>query len=212
MIAVSSRHALPVIALAVAAAIPIGWHAVFAPVADSCRDPAALLASETIGEGRVSEPARAYERGGTEITGEVRPTPAGVFSMRFRVLRGSEATAYYGLAEVHQLDTSFPLDAPGDPIALDARDGRIPVRWLEDSFGSKFRVRGHFFVLDERPVEHPFLASIARAVRQLIDGTLPMTLFAFRAEGMATASDAMREHTRAWLRAAWERHQQVCSR
>jgi len=213
VIAVSSRHALGVLVLAAAAAIPIGWHAILAPTNDPCRDPTALLASERFGEGRVTDrAARPSKHGATQITGEVRPNPPGVFSMAFRMARGFQPTAFYGLMEVHEFDNSFPLDAPGDPVALDARGVRLPVRWLEDSFRLNFRVRGHFFVLDGQPVEYPFLVGLARAGDQLLGGTLPVTMFVFRAEGRETASDAMREHTRAWLRDAWEHYQKVCSR
>jgi len=212
VIAVSSRHALAVLALAVVAAIPIGWHAIVAPTADPCRDPAALLASEQIGQGRVIEPARPGERGAIHLTGRVEPNPPRVFSMIFRVSRGFEPESYYGLREVASLDHSLPLDTTGEQIALEDGSASLPVLWLEDSIGSNFRVRGHFFVLDGQPVVHPFFAGLARAGSQLTGGTLPVTMFVFRAEGATSESEVMRDQTRAWLRDAWKHYQQVCSR
>ena len=212
MTAVSSRHALPVLALAIAAAIPIGWHAIAAPVADSCRDPAALLASTQVGTGRVVEPARPGDRGLIRLSGRVQPNPPRVFSMIFRVSRSSlEPDAFYGLHEVSALDHSIPLDTAGDRIALENGDARIPVHWLEDTIGSNFRVRGHFFVMDGQVVEHPFFAGLARAGSQLIHGTLPVTMFVFRAEGAVSEAEVMRDQTRAWLRDAWKHYQQACA-
>lgn len=214
MIALSSRYALPVLVLAALTAIPIGWHAAVAPIAEPCRDAAALLASEQIGDGRVTQRSLALEgpRGTSRISGEVVPTTPSVYSMLFRISRGFVPSTFYGSGEVHLLDNTFALDAAADLIGLDAGDVRLPVHWLEDTLGSNFRVRAHFYVFDGRPVEYPFAAGIALAGRQLLGGTRPVTLFMFRAEGRAIATDAMRRDTGDWLRAAWEHYGEVCAR
>jgi hypothetical protein len=212
VIALSGRYALPVLGMTLLAAIPIGFHAVAAPVADSCRDAAALLASERIGEGRVGErrPANGGGPGEGAIQGAL-PQAEDVFSMVFRVARGSRPSAFYGLGQVQALDDSFALDAGGELLELDAGDARLPVHWLEDAFEPRFRVRAHFYVVDGRPVANPFTAGLALAGEQLLGGTRPVTLFIFRANGRTTASDVMRENARAWLLAAWQRHQEACA-
>ena len=211
MIAVSRRYALPVLGMAVLAAIPIGLHAVVAPVADPCRDAAALLASERIGEGLVSgrRPATTGAPDEGQIDGELPPADH-VSSMIFRVSRGSAPSAYYGAGPVQAFDNTFTMDADGELVELDAGDARLPIHWLEDALAPNFRVRVYFYVLDGRPVAHPFPAGLAIAGRQLLGGTRPVTLFVFRAEGRAVATEAMRRNAREWLRAAWQRYREVC--
>jgi hypothetical protein len=210
----SSRHALHVLVLAGLAALPIGWHALASPTADGCRDAESLLASERIGEGSVTErwPPPPGPPDVRRIGGAIAPPTPDVFSMRFRVSRGFMPSLYYGSLEVHAIDPTFGHDNAGELIRIEADGVDLPVHWLEDSFSSNFRVRAHFYVFDGRPVAYVFPAGMAVAARQLFYGTLPVTLFAFRAEGGVLAIDAMRSAARDWLRAAWLRHQEVCGR
>jgi hypothetical protein len=211
LIAASRRHAVPVLALAALAAIPIGWHAIASPVVDSCRDPQALLAAQRIGEGRATKlwPDPGGRAGAGGLHGEVAP-PAEVNSMIFRVLRGFDPWTVYGSAPLAALDNDFVLDAIPERVELDAGGEMLPVHWLEDAVLQDFRVRAHFYLLDDRPVGHPFPAGLAQAGGQLRHGTRPVTLFMFRAVGRTSAADAMRREARAWLRAAWQHYREVC--
>jgi hypothetical protein len=211
--ALSSRPAFPVIALAVVAAIPIAWHAIAAPTADACRDAEALLGSEWIGEGRVTDhwPPLPGPTDVLRIGGEIAGSSDDVAPMKFRLSRGFEPLTYYATSEIHDIDPTFATDVAGHRVELEADGATLPVYWLEDSLESKFRLRAYFYAFEGRPVEHVFPAGVAAAARQLVHGTLPVTLFVVRAEGQVSASDAMRGAARDWLRAAWARHQEVCA-
>jgi hypothetical protein len=212
MIALSPRHARAVVALAAIAALPITWHALAAPITDDCRDPEALMSTEQIGALSVidRQPPLDGPLGVRRITGGLRVPGGDLYSMGFRVSRGFTPSDYYGLLEVHDMDKSFSLDAAGERIAIDADGTALPVRWLEDTFERNFRVRAHFLVYDGRPIASPFAAGVATAGRQLVHGTLPVTMFAFHAAGPASARDAMRDAAREWLRAAWALQQRAC--
>jgi hypothetical protein len=211
--ALSTRPAWAVIALATVSAVPIGWHAVTAPTMDSCRDAEALFASESIGEGLVTDrwPPLPGPPDVRRIGGQVAPPTPDVGPMKFRISRSFVPSTYYGDSEVHDLDTSFGHGDPGRLVEIEAGGVSLPVYWLEDTFEANFRVRAYFTVFDGRPVARVLPAAVAAAGRQLLRGTRPVTLFAFRAEGRALASDAMRGAARDWLRAAWIRHQEVCA-
>jgi hypothetical protein len=208
----SGRYALPVLGMALLAAVPIGFHAVAAPVVDPCRDAAALLAAERIGEGRVGErrPANGGAPGEGILDGKL-PQGEHVFWMDFRLSRGTAPSHFFGLGQVQAFDGSFSLDDGGELLELDAGDARLPIHWLEDTFEPRFRMRAHFYVVDGRPVADPFAAGLSIAGRQLLGGTRPVTLFMFRASGRTLASDVMRESAREWLRAAWQHHQEACA-
>jgi hypothetical protein len=211
VIAPSSRHAVPVLAVAALAAIPIGWHALAAPTADRCRDPDALIASQSIGEGRVTGRRTAPEAPDVLwIDGEMVPPPD-VVSMQFRVSRSFAPSNFYGSSEVQSFDNSFSFDRAGDLMPVDADGVELPVHWLEDPLRMQFRLRAHFYVFDGHPVESPFSAGVAVAGRQMVRGTLPVTLFVFAVKGRPRVSDQMRSAARDWLRAAWRRYQEVCT-
>jgi hypothetical protein len=212
LIAVSRRHAGAVLAMAALAAVPLGWHAIAAPVADPCRDPHALLASQRIGGGRVGDrrPDKAGRRGAGWIGGEIPSPTADVNSMIFRVSRGFDPFAFYGSGPLTALDPDFVLDERPERVDLDAGGENLPVYWLEDAPLRDFRLRAHVYVLGSRPVAHPFPAGLAVWPQQLRNGTLPVTLFMFRAVGRASAADAMRRDARDWLRAAWQHYREMC--
>ena len=213
MIALSPRPALLVLALAAIALLPTAWHALAVPIADDCREPEVLMSAERIGAIPVTErePPIYGPLGARRITGVLESPGFDLYATGFRVSRGFTPSDYYGLAEVHDIDESFPLDAAGELVEIDAGGTPLPVRWLEDSFEANLRVRAHFYAVDGRPVESPFAAGVSAAGRQLVHGALPVTLFAFRVEGRASARDAMSEAARDWLREAWALHQRACA-
>ena len=142
---------------------------------------------------------------------EVLPAPAGVAGMRFRVQRGFDPSAFYGSPALHSFDASYSLDDASELVALDVGDERLPVHWVEDELGRGFRMRAHLYVQDRRPVALPFVGGLTLAATQLVSGTRPVTLIAFRGLGSDSGAEAMRRAAREWIRSAWEEYGRMCA-
>jgi len=211
VISASPRYAWPVVALALLAAVPVWIHAARRPVHDPCAAATQLAGLSRIGGMSVStREVQAARPGAVVLEGGASTLPRGVDDLGFRLERSFEPEAVYGLASVRRFGSQYFVDLPVDLIALDTETGPIPVNWIESVQDQLFRLRAHVFVLDRKAVASPFLEGLGLAVPQLLGGTRPVTVLAFRAEGTAIQAEVMRERARKWLRGAWADYGRLC--
>ena len=210
MIVAAKRRAWALAALALLAALPIGWHTFHQPTVDLCADSDALFASNRLGGAVVT--AREVVGDGTgSLDGQIRGLPDGVTSMDVRLQRSFEPSEYYGESAVHEVGDAFWLEERFELGWIEADDGRrLPVYSASDTLAPNHRLRSYMVIWGRRPTASPFLAGLARGPAQLLRGTRPVSLLIVRADGLTHGADAMLEMQADWIRKAWGEFERAC--
>jgi hypothetical protein len=93
---------------------------------------------------------------------------------------------------------------------LDIPGGPLPVHLVRSSGSGRFHVIAYAFVFGNEPVENPFLAQLAGALRELRHGRRPLTVLL--AGGAATPDTVAHREALAlrWIASAWEHFRGMC--
>lgn len=215
MTPLSKRFALAALAVLVVAfaAATVGARATHHR--DGCSDPSALAAPTHF------DGLRPFERDASResttrplwsqgrITLDVRNAP----EFDVLVVRSYDPISLYLATENLLPMRAEPDKGVSEEVHTDA--GLVPVRFLYAMSRNSALWRTEFlayvFVYDDEPVASPFLAQMASAVPDLVNGRRPMTLLLVRG-GVSNLYLAEAEHrARSWLIDAWKRYRETCS-
>jgi hypothetical protein len=206
----SGRLAAPALALLLAAVVPIWVRAVADPAPDACGE-ALLPGTVEALPGTLAARERPDLRvpGLSQWTeGEIAPPADGLPPLRFRIVRSSDPTAFYGEPIGYFSGNSVP-DARRGLLWLESGADRLPVHWRYDDSEAAYVIR-YLFVQDGRPVRHPLRVGLANAARQVAIGTRPVTLLLVDGVGIPIHGEAIGRAAEAWLREAWQRYASGC--
>lgn len=134
-------------------------------------------------------------------------TPTGAAS--YQILRSdqpSELTWSWVLKLDRPLD---PLDSWGESREVDGES--IVVHWVEESIGSTKHFAASTEVLGCEPVQSLLASQIQSAPRQLLHGSLPLTVYVVEATVSRIEEEAVKQVASEWLGAAVSHHREVCS-
>jgi len=204
----SGRYAKALIGVLLIFAVPI-LHTMFdARRRDDCRDPALLFVTSLIE--------------GSKPTGESMPTSSdGVIQWSY----GQLANPQYPknplrFQIVRSFDRAFssPTNVLGETLDPEAHDvdrvpapsGELPVHVAIDNTRNPSRFAAWVFLHDGRPTQNPFLSVLASAPRQLLGGSLPVTLL--MVDGILIGEDPgpVTGVAKRWFVAAWEQFVKAC--
>ena len=211
MTPLSNRYALPLLALLLLALVPVAIHSYGDFRTDDCADPAALADLSRMGQ-VLDVQENVGRRTGSRIQwtdGVFAPVPPGLPRMRFRVVRSVEPSDFY-MRPVRFLE-SMPF--PPEPRIrwIDAGSQKLPVQFVYRYVSGAGRVAAYMFVYDARPVVHPFPASLANAIPDLLSGTRPVTFFLIYGAAPQRRLPELEEKALEWMAAAWSYYDRVCS-
>jgi len=206
----SPRLAWAAAALLVVALVPIAYGR-YAPRADECGDPAALLdarAIDPITEATDQGPRGTdVERG--RMLGTVKPRRALESGMVVAIQRA------YGLPNrLLSPATALPGRREPDDVQLESLEtafGAIPVHYAYERRGRYTRLTAYAMAYRGEPIVSPLRTRLAGAPAALLSGRWPVTVFA---AGVRTHSRDLainRERIDVWLRDAWVRYRTVCT-
>jgi hypothetical protein len=210
MTPLSARFAAPALALLLAAAAPIWLRAVTEPEPDACGEPLVPRGVEAL-PGTLAARERPDLRvpGFSQwVEGEIAPPAGGLRPLRFRIVRTSNPTWFYGEPIAYFSGNSIP-DARRGLLWLESGPDRLPVHWRYDDSEAAYVIR-YLFVQDGRAVRHPLTAGLANAARQVAIGTRPVTLLLVDGVGMPTDGEAIGRAAEAWIRGAWQLYTSGC--
>lgn len=210
MIALSSRYVVPIAVLAVLTAVPVAMVAGGRRDADDCADPGALRATLLIPGSVPGFSERAPKPGELMFgQGTLKPRLSKTAPpLRFAVKRSFEpadVTSRPGRMVVHRLEaqkTEFRV--------LERNGVRLPVHWLEERTRALPAFAAYFYVYEGRPVRNPYRALLGSALRRLVGGPRPMTVFAAGGQAPTALNDAAVRQAEDWLFAAWDHYRAVC--
>jgi hypothetical protein len=203
---ISPRFAGAAIALLVAAAVPVWFHAVTVPTYDDCANPEAFFGAARIGgadmvtlEGLMTEVegAEGQLRGGSQ------------YRLAVRVVRSFSPSLLYASPIRFGFDSMLYLH-PGEARWLEAGDDVLPVHWNSYEGQRTTRIEAHSFFHGGVPVWHPPRPGLALALRQLVGGTRPVTVLIV--SGVASRDDgpAFSRAAERWLVSAWQQLEATC--
>jgi hypothetical protein len=205
----ASRPLLPMLVLAVAAAVPIGWRAFAGGHWEDCANPDALLDAVRVpgtrSAQRLDPPpgGRAFAR----VVGELDASAGGI-PLEFRLVRS---------VRVLTLVDAWPawLGLEWDPDWIARREVEIGAERVTVRVAAR-RLRGYvqifaaLLVHAGRPLDGLLSRQLETAPAQVLRGTLPITLYA----AGGTVPDAAETEAEAagvrWVLEAWRRHREVC--
>jgi hypothetical protein len=210
MIQVSRRYALALIAMGIAAAVPVLLHTLGRFDRDDCAAPAALRAA-LLGD---ESPSVTHEGGdlpglvqwieGTVAWGNPPRSP-----LSFVLARTTDPTR---LTRRPYRPVVDELEAIQGELRWveDGQGGRLPIRWTLDYAGRKARFASYFFAYQGRPVSRPLLALAESAPVSLLNGARPLTLLVVGGSVPTRDVEEAREAADAWLLDAWRNYQRAC--
>ena len=210
MTPLSTRFAVPALALLLAAAAPVWVRALAEPAGDECGDSLSLdavLALPGTVAARNLAPGAPPDRSHW-IEGEIAAPAGDVSPLRFRFVRTSEPALLY-----FEPLSFFSRNAAPDALRgirwLDAGAERLPVHWRYDTVGEVYVIE-YLLAQDGRPVRHPLLAGLATAAAHVWRGARPVTLLLVDGVGPPGRRDAIERAAEAWLLTAWQRYSAGC--
>ncbi len=214
VIALSGRFARSLGLLLVLGSIPVLVHSYLDTLVDPCAAPEVLLARFALDPPsakrtdflRSSMSADAFAEGSL-------PGASGESTLRYLVLRSWDPKRLYHQPEQRLLKGLEISESELDWIEVDGAP--IPIRSIEvqtNLVRHAEPVAAYLLVYDGEAVENPYVAQIGSAVRQLVGGRLPMTLYFVYGSERRDGERATAKRARAWLADAWRKHREVCSR
>ncbi len=210
MIALSSRYAAAIAALAIVAAVPVAVHSRGRRDVDDCADSGALRATLLITGSRPESSDRELKPGVLmRSEGRVEPRLSdSVAPLRFAVRRGfapASVTSQPSRMVVSRLEAQSQ-----EVRQLERGDVRLPVHWLEERTRGRPTFAAHFYVYENSPVEGPYRALLGSALRRLVGGARPLTVFAVGGSAPGPLAEAAHRQAEDWLFAAWDHYRSVC--
>jgi len=206
VIALSPRFAGAAIALLAAAALPVCYHALAAPVTDDCANPQAFFGAARIG-GASMAPLGGWMEGFEGGDGRLSETSE--YRIYVRVVRTFSPSLMQVSPMRFGFDETLHLH-PGRVRRLEAGDAVLPVHWIFVEGPEATRIEAYSFVQGGVPVSSPLRSGLALALPQLVGGTRPVTVLI--ASGAATV-DGRAAFTRAaerWFVSAWQQLEAAC--
>lgn len=209
MTPLSPRLAVPLLVLALAAAVPVWTHALAAPRADDCADPAALLDTGAIpGAGAGADEPHEREWLDHWRTGELAPTRSDLPPPRYELLRShAPAILYEGI--VAFLPKEFVEDERR-VLRVPADGGSVPVHVLYDHGTRILKYVAYVYVYDARPQESPALAHLASAVSELLSGARSLSVYMVSGLAPGGVDGPEVRAAAAWLAGATGHYRAVC--
>ena len=210
MIALSSRYVAGIAALAILAALPVAVHSRGRLDSDDCKDPGALRATLLIRGSRPEFSDKELpprELMLSEGTIEPPPGPSSP-PLRFAVQRGFEPARVTSRPDWMVVKR---LEAQSEELrVLERGNVRLPVHWLEERTRELPTFAGYLYVYENQPVESPYNAILASALRRLVGGARPVTVFVVGGSVPPPYAEAARRQAEDWLFAAWDHFRAVC--
>ena len=205
----AARHLLPMLALAAAAAVPVGWRALSGERWDDCADPEALLDAVRVAGTRSAsrlEPPRASHAFAL-VRGELAASVGGA-PLGFRLVRSDRAAFLVD-------GWAGWLGLEWDPDRLSQRevevDGeRVTLRVASRDTRDYVQVFAYLFVYAGRPLDGLLSRQLRTAPAQVLRGTLPITFYAAGGTVPAGAEAEAEAAGVRWVLEAWRRHRDVC--
>ena len=201
---ISQRFAGAAIALLLAAAVPVSFHALVVPVYDDCANPRAFFGAARIGGAdMVTSSSQEVERAKGTLRGAL-PDPLAVL-----VMRTFSPSQLYWSPIALGFQTDLYLGA-WEARWLEAGDDVLPVHWASDEAHGYARVEAYALVQGGVPVWHPVQSGLALALTQLIGGTRPVTVLMTSGFGRRDELPAVRHVAERWLVSAWQQLEETC--
>jgi hypothetical protein len=205
----SPRYAKRLIALLLLFAVPTLAIGLVPPRQDDCRDPALLFVTALI-EG--SKPVGESLPGDTNDViqwsyGEIAHPETQREPLRFQIVRSYDRNH----AEPIHLLGGTPFEAELHSVqTLSTPAGPVPIHVAVDHTKRPSRLAAWLFVYDGRPVASPFLSVLASAPRQLVGGTLPITILMVDGTTGRGNVEPVENAAKQWLAAAWQHVATAC--
>jgi hypothetical protein len=210
VITLSDRYAKWLVAIFLLFALPVLAVDLWPRRRDDCRNPDLLFVTSLIeGSKPLGESKRAFSRDVVQWSkGElVRASPLDP-PIRFQIVRSFDTRALYTTPTYLVEGT---LDAELHEVEhVRTAAGPLPIHVAIDHTRSPSRFAAWAFVFDGRAVESPFLTILASAPRQLIGGSLPLTVLIV--DGISLRHDvaSATDTAKRWLASAWVQIATVC--
>jgi hypothetical protein len=206
VIALSPRFAGAAIALFAAAALPVGYHALAAPIHDDCANPEAFFDAPRIG-GADMEPLGGWMR---DLEGGEGRLPDGRgYRVAVRVVRTFSPSLLNASPLRFGFDDALYL-RPGEVRWLEAGDAVLPVHWISYEGRDATRFEAYSFVRDGVPVSNPFRSGLALALPQLVGGTRPITVLIASGAAVPDGRAASARAAERWFVRAWQQLEAAC--
>ena len=182
MIPLSSRLALPALVILLMAAIPI-WT-LSGNRSSDCRDPEAL-------------------------TTAIPDRDEAITYMTGAIIQSFSPYELYGRPRSQDFAANYPDDTV---VMRDVRvDGiTLPVHWSAATTPGEVWVRAYYYVHAGEPVPHPFRSGLALAPRQLIEGTLPVTVVVVDGSSDMLKGHLVEPAVEDWIRKSWRHYKASC--
>jgi len=210
--ALSTRYALPLLALLAIGLVPISLYQLRPRIDDRCASPETLRVTSQI-PGTHAAGERLEERAASPgisqwSEGTVDSPVAGVEPLRFQIVRFTRTTRLY-------LRPTSIVEGDLEPERHETRRiptpaGTLPVHVILDFTRPRAAVVAYFFVLGNEPSAAPLLPMVGTAFSQLVRGARPVTLYLVSGEASRVHIDAVTERAQEWLVDAFEAHRRAC--
>jgi hypothetical protein len=207
----ATRPLLPMLVLAAAAAVLVGWRGLSGQRWEDCADPYALLDAGEVPGTRSAEriPPPPSGHAFALVRGELDAAPGG-FPLVFRLVRSDHAAflfdgwaGWLGLEWDPDRMTQHEVEVDGE---------RVLVRVASRDTRQTEQVFAYLFVYAGSPVDGLLVRQLRTAPAQVVRGTLPITFYA----AGGTVPDGAEADAEAagvqWVIEAWRRHRDVCGR
>jgi hypothetical protein len=205
---VSTRYALPLLALLAVAFAASAAQVVFPRQIDTCRSPESMRATDLI-PGSVPEGEQLERRGEAVIQwseGRLAAAPASGAPFRFQIVRSFGSHLLY-LDPLELVDRKLEVhDAEWHEVGTSA--GPVEVRVESARARGRVAFVAYFYADGNDPVRHPFLSKLRHAFFEMLTGPRPLSLFAVT--GYAAQLADARQQATVWLGAAFEHFAASC--
>ncbi len=211
MIPISKRYGLPLLALLVAVALPVGFLNLAPRRIDDCIDPGAFFDLERIDERFTSTLEKPEGEASRPNHARARIEPPTPRSAELQIV----ARLDYGLSGRYQHPASTILSRL-EPDRSELRwvesgGDRIPIHLDYQQIDAGVRFAAYFFAHAGKPVVGPFRTRIRSAPRELLRGTRPILMVVVSGtSGLLTLHDTERRATEA-LATVWSHYQEMCT-
>lgn len=209
MTPLSGRYAAPVLLMLGLAFAPIAQHSVRGGQIEDCARPELLRDPATFGDAS----------GETRHTGRIRPKPWNEGALRlagarpivldWALLRSQRPVSLYLHLHSYAFSGTRPEEVSTDWLEVDSE--HLPIHLAYESWPSQRRFAVYLLVYRSEAVANPLSALLRSAVRDMIEGTPPMSILMISGTVSEADVDRALESARSWLIEAFHRHQAVCS-
>lgn len=191
------------------AAIPVCVAALRPERWDDCANPEALRRLDDVLEGEPKDVQRFFHSHVFQRDeGNLSDPGWGLAPLQYRIVRSDEPR--YPVEQPTRF-LMIPMDPDRSEVRYAEADGvSIPIHMMYAHFGGVLRVVASLYVYDGQPVDSLLPMQIRSALRQLLRGRRPITLFQVHGFGPPGARAGIEDVAVDWLRSAWGAYRDVC--